>query len=77
MRHFQAVVTIFRRKVVCAPHHEDKWESGGIASIFLTPAVDADEWLASLHGRFTIGESAQRKSERYGIQKKILALIGN
>jgi hypothetical protein len=36
-----------------APHHEDVWESGGIAPQFLTSALDGGEWLASRSGRFT------------------------
>jgi hypothetical protein len=35
--------------------HEDLWGSGGIASPFLTSAVDGGEWSASRPGRFTPG----------------------
>jgi hypothetical protein len=33
--------------------HEDVWESGGIASPFLTSALNGKEWRYSRLGRFT------------------------
>jgi hypothetical protein len=38
--------------------HEDKWGSGGLAPLFLTSALDGDEWSAPHHGRFTPGVKA-------------------
>jgi hypothetical protein len=34
-------------------HHEDVWNSRGIAAPFLTSALGVFEWSASLPGRFT------------------------
>jgi hypothetical protein len=39
------------------PHHEDIWESGGIAPPILASALVGCEILASRPGRFTPGES--------------------
>jgi hypothetical protein len=38
------------------PHHEDEWESGSVAQLFLTLALDIGEWSALRPGRFTPGK---------------------
>jgi hypothetical protein len=40
-----------------APRHEDVSGNPGIAPLFLTSALDGDEWSASDLGRFTPGET--------------------
>jgi hypothetical protein len=41
-----------------APCHEDIWRRVSIVPLFLTLAVNEDEWSASRPGHFTPGERA-------------------
>jgi hypothetical protein len=54
--------------------------SGGIVPLFLTTALDVNEWSASRPGRFTHGENVpvpQSRAGRCVKEKSILPLPGN
>jgi hypothetical protein len=51
-------VKLFLCLISQAVCHEDIWGSGGVASPFLTPALDGSEWSGSCPGSFTSREIA-------------------
>jgi hypothetical protein len=56
----RAAVNTGKGKVVAvlnlAPHHEDVWGSGGVASPLLTSTPDGGEWSASRYSRHNSGK---------------------